>query len=195
MKKPISSKKEQLFKKMTSEQKIAEILYKHPYKEFTLSGIAKEAGVSKSRTSTILTRMVKHGFIILEKLGSKLWRIRANNESFEFRKRKIVYNLNAVYSSGIVEFLNEYFQNPKSIILFGSFRSGEDGEGSDIDIAVETVGEKKLEVKTFKEFRKLENLLGRKIKVHIFGRKGIDKNLFANIANGIVLYGFLEVSR
>lgn len=195
MEKPISSKKEQLFKKMTSEQKIAGILYKHPYKEFTLSDIAKQAGVSKSRTSTILSRMAKHGFIVLEKLGSKLWRIRANNESFEFRKRKIIYNLNLIYSSRIIEFLNEYFQNPKSIILFGSFRSGEDGEDSDIDIAVETIGDRGLEVKTFKEFEELENLLERKIKVHVFSRKGIDKNLFANIANGIVLYGFLEVSK
>ena len=39
-----------------------------------------------------------------------------------------------------MEFLNEYFGNPKAIILFGSFRLGEDLSTSDIDIAIEREG-------------------------------------------------------
>ena len=32
-----------------------------------------------------------------------------------------------------------------------------------------------------------------KVNLHVFSRKHIDLNVFANIANGIVLNGFLEV--
>ena len=49
------------------------------------------------------------------------------------------------------------------------------------------------------EFSKLvrdfENDLERNIQIHFFSKKSIDNNLFNNIANGIVLYGFLEVNK
>ena len=43
-----------------------------------------------------------------------------------FKRAKIVYNLNFIYQSGLVEFLYETYNHPKSITLFGSFRKGED---------------------------------------------------------------------
>jgi len=195
MKELNSSKIKQLFKNKTTEQKIAEVFFRYPYREFTLSEIAKLAKVSKSRASSILNAMSQNNFIILERLGKKFWRIRANIENFEFKKRKIVYNLETIYSSGIVEFLEEHFKNPKAIILFGSFREGEDGTDSDIDIAVEILENKKFKIMRFKEFENIEKSLGRKIKIHVFNRKNIDDNVFVNIANGIVLYGFLEVKK
>ena len=47
-------------------------------------------------------------------------------------------NLEKIYGSGIVDFLSNKYNRPKSIILFGSFSKGEDIENSDIDIAVST---------------------------------------------------------
>lgn len=108
-------------------------------------------------------------------------------------KCNIIYNLNFAYQSGLVEFLNERFNNPKSIILFGSFRKGEDISTSDIDIAIDTEEAEEYETVTTKELIEFEKIINRKIQMHLFNRKNIDINVFNNIANGIVLLGFLEV--
>ncbi len=193
MKELYSPKIEQLFKKRTSEQKIAEVLYKNSYAEFTLSEISKLSRVSKSQSSYIIREMEEWGFIVLKKLGEKSWRIRANNEGFGFRKRKIAYNINLIFSTNLIEYLSEKFGNPKSITLFGSFRQGEDGKDSDIDIAIEVLKEKEFEIIELKELAPLEKFFGKKIRIHLFNRKIIKRDLFSNILNGIVLHGFLEV--
>jgi len=97
----------------TSTQRIMQVLCNYPDKEFSLSDLAKESNVAKSHIGKILDELYKIGFIEITKL-SKIWRIRANQQSLIFIKTKIVYNLNFIYQSGIVELLNEYFQNPKA---------------------------------------------------------------------------------
>ncbi|MCK5023680.1 MAG: nucleotidyltransferase domain-containing protein [Candidatus Aenigmarchaeota archaeon] len=195
MKKPDGSKKEQLFDKMTSEQKIASILYLYPDKDFTLSAMAAAAGVSKSRSSDIINEMKESEFIKLEKIGKKVWLIRANTENLDFIKWKIFHNLNAIYTNNVMEFLNQQYKNNKAIILFGSFRWGEDGKDSDIDIAVEVAEDIGYDVHNFPALKEIETALNRKIQIHVFNRKSVDLNMFNNIANGIVLSGFLEVNR
>jgi len=176
----------------SSKQRVVEVLFRYPEKEFSLSETAKKAGVAKPHIGKILGGLEQLGFITITKL-TKIWRIKANQQSGNFIKSKIVYNLNFIYQSGLVEFLNEHFGNPKAIILFGSFRKGEDFSTSDIDIAIE--GETD-EYKTFRLVTLSENFereIGRKIQIHLFNRKNIDAHVFNNIANGIVLIGFLEV--
>ena len=206
MKKPISSKKEQLFEKETSEEKIASVFYRDPYREYTLSGIAERAKVSKSMASSILKEMAKEGFISIEELGKKYWRVKASIDNPVFKNWKIVNNITEIMSTPITDFLVDKF-NPKSVILFGSFRWGEDKKGSDIDIAIEVGGktqdpislsrlaDREREHVLAKDVRDHENDLERNIQIHFFNRKTIDKNLFNNIANGIILYGFLEVNK
>ena len=103
--------------------------------------------------------------------------------------------MNFVYRSGLVEFLIDYFKNPKAIVLFGSFRKGEDLSNSDMDIAIETDEDKEYEVTGLRELLEFEKILGRKIQLHLFNRKKIDISVFNNIANGIILWGFLEVKK
>lgn len=196
MKKPIVSKKEQLFEEVTGVQKLFELFFRYPDQDFTLSEIAKETKISKSTASRILARFEGAGMITIIPLGKSghLWRIRANYENPDFRNRKIVSNLAIIYDNNIVKYLNEVFGHPKAILLFGSFRKGEDTTGSDIDIAIETAEEKDLQIFTFKELEVFETEVERKVKVYVFNRKHIDLNLFNNITNGIVLSGFLEVN-
>ena len=176
----------------TSRQRILEVFYKYPEKEFSLSDLAKEAGVAKPHVGRILEELHSINFIQITKL-SKIWRIRANQQNWNFMKNKIIYNLNFVYQSGLVEFLNERFNNPKSIILFGSFRKGEDISTSDIDIAIEADDVHEYKVISLKELVEFENIINKKIQIHLFNKKNVDLNVFNNIANGIVLMGFLEV--
>ncbi|MBI2658483.1 nucleotidyltransferase domain-containing protein [Candidatus Woesearchaeota archaeon] len=190
--KPIVPKKLLMFYIETARQRVAKVLFTYPDKEFSLSDLAKEAGVAKAHIGEILDEFYKINLIQITKL-SKIWRIKASQQSWEFIKSKIIYNLSFIYQSGLVEFLNEHFNNPKSIVLFGSFRKGEDLSASDIDIAIENDELKEYKTLQLNQLTEFESAINRKIQIHLFNRKNIDENVFNNIANGIVLLGFLEV--
>ena len=190
--KPIVQKKYLKLYGETARRRIMEVLFEFPEKEFSLSDLAKEAGVAKANIGKILSELKNIDFIELTKL-SKIWRIKANIMNWYFIRSKIIYNLNFVYQSGLVEFLNNHFKNPRAIILFGSFRKGEDASNSDIDIAIENEDFKDYEIMGLRELSEFEKEIGRKIQLHLFNKKNADLHVFNNIANGIVLMGFLEV--
>jgi predicted nucleotidyltransferase len=196
MKEPISNKKYQMLYNETARLRVISVLFRYPEKEFSLSDLAKEAGVAKANIGETLNNLSSAGFIEIIKLA-RIWRIKANQKNFEFIKHKISFNLGMIYNTSLIEFLTNYFENPRAISLFGSFRKGDDISTSDIDIAIETarLDEDKAKLKSLenRELKEFESLLGRKIQIHLFDRKNIDINLFNNIANGILLWGFLEV--
>lgn len=192
MKRTKVSKKGLLLLEKNKLQNVLSTLYMYPDIDFSLTELSAQAGVSKSSMSRFLDILEENELVNVIDRGI-VFRIRAKTDSYQFIKRKIVYNLNAIYESGIVEYLDEFLNHPKAIILFGSFRSGEDRSDSDIDIAIETT--ENVDVGTIrpKGIDAFEALLGRKIQVLLFNRKNIDPNLFTNIANGILLLGGLEV--
>ena len=192
MKKPIVQKKEQMITRQVSAQRILYVLSKYPDKEFSLSDLAKEAGVAKGNIGEFVRALESEQIIKIERL-SKIWRIRANRENPAFLRAKLLLNLAHIYTSDLIEVLNLHYRNPKSIVLFGSYRKGEDISGSDIDIGIENDDVKEYTTVRLDELSKLEKQLDRKIQIHIFNRKTTDINLFNNIANGIVLSGFLQV--
>ncbi len=175
-----------------SRQRVLEVLFRYPEREFSLSDMAKEAKVAKPHIGAILANLEQLGFITIVKL-TKIWRIKANQQNENFLKSKMIYNLNFMCQSGLVEFLNEHFGNPKAIVLFGSFRRGEDFSTSDIDIAIETDETEEYKTVGLQILSDFEKEIGRKIQLHLFIRKNVDVHVFNNIANGIVLSGFLEV--
>jgi predicted nucleotidyltransferase len=194
MKKLIVPKKYLKLYEETAKQKVLQVLFRFPEKEFSMSDLAREAGVAKANIGKMLDEFGRLGLIDIVKL-SKIWRIKSNQGSWQFIRGKIVYNLEFIYNSGLVEFLNEHFNNPKAIVLFGSFRKGEDISGSDIDIAIESDDFKGYDIVSLKELAPFEEEIGRKIQLHLFNRKEVDINVFNNIANGIVLLGFLVVDK
>ena len=192
--KPLIQKKYLKLYEENAITRVYNLLFKYPEKEFSLSDIAREAGVAKANLGKILDELFKLEIITIEKL-SKIWRVKANLQNWNYIKNKIVYNLNFIYNSGLVEFLGAHFNNPKSIILFGSFRKGDDISTSDIDIAIESDLAKDYKIHGLRELTDFERTIRRKIQIHEFNRKSIDKGLFNSIANGIVLMGFLEVNK
>lgn len=200
--KPQRKKNEQSLDKESGIRRVLNELMLSPNDEFSLSELAEKAGISKPNMGGILKQLQEKGLVQISKLAT-IWRIQANTQNWEFRKRKIATNISGIYESGVVEFLANTFNNPKAIILFGSFRRGEDGTNSDIDIAIED--EKKEGIlstslddllKTEEEkqaLRQYESQTRRRIQIHFFNRKKVDQNVFKNIANGVVLWGFLEV--
>lgn len=96
-------------------------------------------------------------------------------------------NLKQVYESGLADYLEDQFPG-STIILFGSYSTGEDTVKSDIDIAVIGVKEKTVDLSRF------EKLLGRTIILNTYDDfKKINRNLKQNIINGITLYGTVEL--
>ena len=201
MKRTIVLKKELTIIKETSPKTVALIfLTKYPFYSFTLSEIAEKAGISKSTASRVLTQLQKEGFITIGQIAN-LWRVQFNINNIQAIGTKIGMNLIAIYNARIVDYIIFKFGTPKAIMLFGSYRKGEDSPASDIDIAIEISEEKELEIISLEQFKddasialkEWEKSAERKIKLHFFHRKHIDPNLFINIANGILLYGLLEV--
>ena len=146
----------------TAKSKVIEVLFKYPEKEFSLSDLAREAGVAKANIGRMLEEFQEIGLISIEKL-SKIWRIRSNQTNWIYVRSKIAYNLNFVYKSGLVEFLVDYFKNPKAIVLFGSYRKGEDMSNSDVDIAIESGEAKKYQIIGLRDLLEFEKIIGRRI--------------------------------
>ena len=107
-------------------------------------------------------------------------------------EKKISYNLELIYESRVLDAIQKNFQNPRSIILFGSYRKGDDMESSDLDIAVEMLDDEETKIFQIGTIPKLGYRENVKVNVLKFTRKKVDLNLFANLVNGIVLFGFLE---
>ena len=184
------SKEEQL--EYTGLLNVIYWFFAYPEVKTTLSELAKELGIAKKTASKIVGDLAKEGFLMVEQIG-KAWRIHCNIEHHYNRTVKIGYNLSTVYSSGIIQEIYKIVGNARAIVLFGSYRKGDDIGSSDLDIAVEIIGNSDLEIKNIGNIAQLGFRKNVPVNVHIFTRNKVDLNLFANIANGIVLDGFLEV--
>jgi len=166
--------------------------FSFPKRKIGLSDLSDELDISKTTAKRIVERLEKEGFLNKEVIG-KAWRISCNIGYPYNITRKICYNLQMIYESGILNDIHEIIPNPISVTLFGSYRKGDDDDESDIDIAVEIIGNddiKIYELGVLPQFGYRTNVV---VNLHIFSRNKVDMNLFSNIANGIVLEGFLEV--
>jgi predicted nucleotidyltransferase len=175
--------------------KILYWFFSFPNMETGLNDLASDLRISKTTAKNIINILVEEGFLN-KKVYGKAWRIACNSNHKYNSTTKISFNLAMVYYAyygGLRDHILKIVGNAKSIILFGSYRKGDDNEKSDVDIAVEVADDEDIrivELGVIPKFGFRDNV---KITLHIFSRNRIDLNLFSNIANGIVLEGFLEV--
>ena len=168
---------------MTNTEKLLEIFIKYPTKEFGYRELQRKTKSGSSTIKRALKMLEKDGLIKKDKSRNYFF-YESSRESRKFKIIKIFYTLNK---------LNEILENivkkahPNCIVLFGSASKGEDAENSDIDLFVQS---EKKEI----DASKTEKMLNRKINF-IFepNIKTINVELLNNLANGITLYGFLEV--
>lgn len=166
--------------------------FAYPDREIGLNDLSVVLGTSKTTARRVVLSLVEEGFLIKEELG-KIWRISCNKDHFYNRGLKIAYNLEMIYLSGILAEVYKVIPGAKAIILFGSYRKGDDTENSDIDIAVEIIGDNELKIHELGTLPVMGYRKNIPVNLHIFSRNKIDLNLYSNIVNGIVLDGFLEV--
>lgn len=166
--------------------------FSFPRRKIGLSDISDELDISKKTAKRVVERLEREGFLSKEVIG-KAWRISCNIDHQYNITRKICYNLQMIYESTILSTIRQSIPNPVSIILFGSYRKGDDNEESDIDIAVEVIGNEDIKIYELGKLPQFGYRNNVAVNLHVFTRNKIDINLFSNIANGIVLEGFLEV--
>lgn len=174
-------------------EKILELFFKEPQREFYVREIARNLKKSPTTISKYLKEYAKKELLVSElKLGHLLFK--ANTENRNFKQQKLNYNLSVINYSGLIEFLEEEFNFPNAIVLFGSFAKSENINRSDIDLLV--VGQKK-DISSDK-LKKYESRLGHKIQLFVHSKEELkklktkNKELFQSWINGIVLYGYFE---
>lgn len=150
--------------------------------------ISLSLDVSAPAISKALPQLEKSRLIIISKdKRSKRLSIKLNRQTHEVIWLKRSDNLKQIYESGLMQYLDENLAGA-TIILFGSYSSGEDTMRSDIDLAVIGIKYKALELEKF------EKILERKIVVNDYEAiKSIDKHLLNNILSGIILKGGIEL--
>lgn len=176
-------------------QKVLYWFFSFPNLESTLNELSEELQMSKTTAKRIVEMMIEEGFLT-KKVYGRAWRIKCNLDHPYNQSKKVAFNLSMIfdaYFGGVKNSILELVENTYSVTLFGSYRKGDDTENSDIDIAVEVDDNKDVrivELGVIPHFGHRNNV---PINLHIFCRNKIDINLFSNIANGIVIEGFLEV--
>ena len=174
--------------------RILQLFFSTPDLEMSLNELSGKLKISKTTAKKVILELEKLGFIIKKTYG-KTWSIRCNKQHTYNSTRKISSNLEVIFENypNWRQQIIDIAGNPKAVILFGSYRKGDDTEDSDIDIAVEVSDNKNIRIVPFGIMPKFGYRKNVPVNLHIFSRNKIDINLFSNIANGIVLEGFLEV--
>lgn len=169
---------------MNSKERIIAKIFDDPSRVYYIRELAREAKISPNTVISAIDGLEKEG-IIRKRAKKHIVEIAANLDSPQFKARKKLFNLSEIYKSKIIDFLIKFY-NPKAIIMFGSYSRGEDVKGSDIDIAV--IIDKK-EIANLEAF---EKRLNRHIHLLSVQFKDIPDELYANLINGIVVYGYLD---
>src|SRR3989344_9252671 len=148
--------------------RILSLFCAYPEKDFTFNEICTATGTSKTVAKLIIEQFIEKGWITRTILG-KLWRLVVNSESEDFKQLKIVLNLQQIYLSGIANAIRKSYPQARAIILFGSYRKGDDISTSDLDIAVEIPGNFALTIENFRTYAlgSRENV---QVKLHFFCR-------------------------
>lgn len=148
--------------------------------------VARRAGLSAPGAKKILEALENGGFLIREPTPVVV-EYRGNYDSELFVAWKRSMNLYSLHSSGLVKHLLDYYGMPECIILYGSYARGEDTAKSDIDIAIVT------EKEDVPNTHGYQDKLRREISLHqIKNMRDVDSGFINSLANGIVLYGYME---
>jgi len=170
------------------QQEILRFLIIKAGRSFNARAIANNLNVSQPAVAKSLILLKKKGLIKMEKDSeSGRFSIELNRDNTDIVNFKRIINLQLIYETGFVKFINQIFPEA-TIILFGSYSFGEDTINSDIDIAIIGAKEKEIDIEDF------EKKLERKIFLHFYSNlKDINKNLRENILNGILLKGGIQL--
>ncbi|MFH0870546.1 MAG: nucleotidyltransferase domain-containing protein [archaeon] len=175
--------------KKNLKEALKDYFFIHPTEKKRVRQLERETLLPLPSAIRYCKELEKECFIRSEKLaGMAVYS--ADRTSKKFLLEKKLFNVRRLFELGIVNWFISEYDSP-ALIVFGSFSKGEDVEGSDIDIYLETP------IKQSKDLRFLEKKIGKTLHIHKY--KSIssmeNKELANNILNGVILNGFIEVFR
>jgi len=168
-----------------NKYKILQEFFDFPTKNFHAREISRNTKIALPSTFNYLKELEKEKLIVKEKKDTYP-SYKANRESNLFKIYKKNDIIIKIFNTGLIDYIYDACV-PDAIILFGSASKGEDTEGSDIDLFIQSP-EKKLNLERF------EKILKREITPFFkedFSK--LNKELKNNILNGIIIKGFLRV--
>ncbi|MBI2564698.1 nucleotidyltransferase domain-containing protein [Candidatus Woesearchaeota archaeon] len=171
-----------MLEKSTNE-KILELFFDNPTTQFHLRELSRKLKLSMPTIVSTTDQLAELGLIIKKK-GKIMTVVMANRDNVTFIRLKRVNNIKKIYSSSIIDYLTKQYNNPKIIILFGSFSRGEDIEKSDVDIAIITNKNINLDILKYEKFLK------KRINIHEIEIKKISQEFQHNLYNGIIMGGY-----
>jgi predicted nucleotidyltransferase len=160
------------------------LFFDNPEKKFHIRQISRLLGLSPPGILKIVKRLKKEGLLVSEKKGM-IEEVSASKTD-RFFCSKLCHNLSTLNESGLVDFLKDKYEEPEAIVVFGSYARAEDTSTSDVDIAVVTG------LRLSIDFKKFEKRVNRKINLYEVSMNECRKEFINNLANGIVLHGFLK---
>jgi predicted nucleotidyltransferase len=170
---------------METKEKIMEVIFAEPEKWIHIRELARKSKTSPNTAKTYVAEEKKKGILKTKKEGNMVL-CKANMESENYLIKKRLSNISKIFDSGAIDYLDNYYDHPKAIILFGSYSRGEDISTSDLDIAIITQNKKRPDLSRY------EKILKRKIELSLLTNKEISKEFFNNLINGFVLKGFFK---
>lgn len=159
--------------------KILEVFYENPGKQFTVRELARLINIPRSTTHKYLVSFKKENLITSNNSS--------NDDYLLFKIKKINYYAEKIVESGLIDQIISKL-SPSCIILFGSFRKGESYSQSDIDLFVETQLSNTINLEKYE--KKLKHT------IQIFTETDINKlpeKLLNNVVNGIKLFGSFNI--
>ncbi|MBU1129354.1 MAG: nucleotidyltransferase domain-containing protein [Nanoarchaeota archaeon] len=144
-------------------------------------------GLSSTGIIKIIKKLKKENLLVSkkEKVTEEV-KPTFNNKFYLIKK---IYNIYSLYESRLIDYLKKFYEEPKSIILFGSYSKGLDTEKSDIDICVIT------DKNDLPDLTIFEKKLNRKINIINSNINNMKKEFKNSLINGNVLEGYIELIR
>jgi predicted nucleotidyltransferase len=170
---------------MSNKETVLNLFIDYPTQGFSLRELERKAKLGLPSVIRYVRELRKERLVVGKTFGyAEL--LYANRDNPVFRRRKAFRNVEKIYASGLIDFINVQFSYP-GIVLFGSKSRGEDTEESDTDIFVQAPAHE-VPVEVY------EKKIG---KVHLFVEPNIvnipNPHLIANVINGTILEGYLDL--
>ncbi|MFA6088497.1 MAG: nucleotidyltransferase domain-containing protein [Candidatus Woesearchaeota archaeon] len=185
-------KKVEIYTLNEAYNKVMYWFFSYPNLAVSLSELSTTLKISKTTANQVVLILKDEGFLNIKEIG-RIWQISCNRNHIYNYSKKISFNLMMIYESGILSEIHKLIPSSSAVVLFGSYRKGDDTEKSDIDIAIEVLDGKEPKIINLGILPQLGYRKDVPVNLYIFSRNNVDLNLFSNVANGIVLEGFLEV--
>lgn len=169
-------------------ERMKRFFYKNPSQEVHVRDLAERIDCSAGFVSENIGSLVEED-VVKEKRKGNMRTFIAKTASTKYKERKKASNIQEILTSGLGEHLENKLY-PDAIVLFGSYLKGTDTEDSDIDIAVINGRKQPPNLSSYEE------IFERSISLtQIDSLEEAENNFVNTLANGLVLKGYLEVTK